>query len=754
MNTIFSPIFLKYSALIISVISVFSISGGGDDESYWVKYNSTFTPEAFVDDKSYEPLFYTNDMFYGYDNYLQDHSTRFVENQVNEWNSYLGNEISKEELKLIIGTDSLNNVVTKVCAAIKNNKANSSSKKYNLENIKNKQFFVFINLAKSLENATNFWPDWDYKTDTYSQSTKIKTSEVKKIEKTFNQTTDSFLKEKYWFLTMKAYFYSENQNNAIAFFNTTSSTIEKGISYYRAFSYVAGINYTQNKIALSNYQYAVVFENCPMLRKEAILNFKPQETKDFNESLKMVKNNEEKAALWALYGYYADPVEAISKIYAIDAKNKHLSYLLTRAVNIEENNLNETQYKKYTQKSNIKTNKLDQKLYKVVTEIATKNNTSNPYMWYIAAGYFETVKENYSKAATYLNEAKKSAPQKSIVQNQIKLFVIFNQVSKTKVMNSVTENELLPNLVWLYEYDKKITKAYENYSDTTLEEETKLRSDFLVNWTRSYISNLYKKQNNDVMAELFSREDNYYAIEERLEKMQTYFIENKNTAWDKLSQSLYSLTLDDIYEYKGIMFAYKNQIDKAIVELKKCNKKQEFLLGNPFNGKIKDCNDCDHSAFQRSKYTKLTFLEKVKEIQNNVANDVEIFSGNILLGNAFYNMSQYGNARFFYDNPIIDQYGNYIDKEYNDILMSNSHAEYYYQKALITAQNDEDKAKAIYLLTKIERNNFYLSSQFVPYEIDFIAFNGYKSLIENYSNTNYYKEVINECGYFRKVANQ
>jgi hypothetical protein len=133
---------------------------------------------------------------------------------------------------------------------------------------------------------------------------------------------------------------------------------------------------------------------------------------------------------------------------------------------------------------------------------------------------------------------------------------------------------------------------------------------------------------------------------------------------------------------------------------------------------------------------------------------VEIFSGNILLGNAFYNMSQYGNARFFYDNPIIDQYGNYIDKEYNDILMSNSHAEYYYQKALITAQNDEDKAKAIYLLTKIERNNFYLSSQFVPYEIDFIAFNGYKSLIENYSNTNYYKEVINECGYFRKVANQ
>lgn len=754
MNTIFSSIHLKYSALIISVISVFSISGGGDDESYWLKYNSTFTPEAFVEDKSYEPLFFSNNMFYGYDSYLQNHSNRFVQNQVNEWNAYLDNEISKKELNLIIGTDSLNNVVTKVCKTIKVNTVNSLSKKYNLENEKNKHFFLFINLAKSLENATNFYPEWDYKTDTYSSTNKIKTNEVKKIEKIFNQTTDTFLKEKYWFLTMKAYFYSENQNNTVSFFNGTSFNVEKNINYYRALSYVAGVNYKLKKFALSNYQYAVVFENCPALRNEAISDFKPQETKDFNESLKMVKDNNEKAALWALYGYYADPIEAISNIYNIDSKNKHLAYLLTRAVNIEENNLNNTEYKKYTTYSSVKTSALDEKLYKLVSEIANKNNTLNPYMWHVVAGYFETLKENFSRATIYLNEAKKTAPQKSILQNQIKLFEIFNQVSKTKIMNAASEKELLPNLVWLYDYDKKIKLAYENNSYDTLEEETKLRTDFLVSWSCSYISNLYKKQNNEVMAELFSRDNNYYAIEERLEKMQTYFLENKNTAWDKLAQSLYTITLDDIYEYKGIMFAYQNQIDKAIAEFKKCNKKQEYLFGNPFNGKIKDCNDCDHNAVQKTKYTKLSFLEKIKEIQNNVANNAEIFSGYILLGNAFYNMSHYGNARFFYDNPILDQYGNYIDEEFNDILLSNSQAEHYYQKALNATENDEEKAKATYLLTKIERNNFYLSTDFVPDEVDFITFNGYKNLMQKYSKTNYYQEVINECGYFSRVANQ
>ena len=753
MNIIFSTVSLKYSALIISVISIFSISGGGDDESYWSNYNSTFAPEAFVDDESYEPLFYSSDMFYGYDNYMQGHSYRFVENQVNEWNSYLDNEISKQALNTIIGSDSLNDEISKICTAIKGNKANSSSKKYNLDNIKTKQFFVFIDLAKSLENATNFYPDWDYKTDTYSKSTKIKTSVVKKIEKTYNETTDTFLKEKYWFLTIKAYFYSENRSNAISFFNGTSAKVEKGISYYRALSYVAGINYSQKKYALSNYQFAVVFENCPILRKEAIFDFRPQETKDFNESLNMTKNNEEKAALWTLYGYYADPVEAIEKVYTIDPKNKHLTYLLTRAVNIEENNLNRSEYIKYTRKSYVNESKLDPKIYTLVSEIANKNNTLNPYMWQIVAGYFETLKGNYSKATTHLNDAKKTAPQKILVQNQIKLFAIFNQVSKTKVLNTQTENELLPNLVWLYNCNKQIENATEYYSRETSNDENKLRTDFLVSWSRSYISNLYKKQNNEVMSELFSREDNYYAKGERLEKMQTYFLENKNTAWDKLAQSLYTITLEDIYEYKGIMFAYKNQIDEAIIEFKKC-KKLDTLYGNPFNGKIMDCIDCDHNAKQKTKYTKLTFLEKVKEIQNNVANNAETFSGNILLGNAFYNMSHYGNARLFYNNPIVDQYGNYIDEEYSDILFSNSQMENYYKDALNTAQNDEERAKATFLLTKIERNKFYLSNQFVPDKVDFITFKGYKTLMQNYSNTKYYQEVINECGYFSRVADQ
>ena len=750
MNTIFNPTYLKTSAVIISVIAVFSISGGDYDESYWTSLNSTFTPEAFVEDKSYEPLFYSSKMFYGYDSFHQDHSSRFVNYQVDDWNNYLNNEISKEELLTIIGSDSLNPIVTKINTAIKSNKENGITKRYHLEKPKIKEFFKFIGLAKSLEPATNFYPQWDYNTETYSESEKVQTSEIKNIEKIYLNSKDSFLKEKYWFLTVKAYFYSENKNNTINFYNGTVNKAEKNINYYRALSYIAGINYSQKKYALSNYQYAVIFENCPQLRKEAIFNFKPQETKDFNAALSLTNNKTEETALWALYGYYADPVEAISKIYDIDSKNKHLEYLLSRSVNIEENNLNSTEFRRYSEKVDIDANKLDDKLYKLVTTIANNNNTNNTYIWNTVSAYFETIKGNYSRATNYLNTAKKTAPQKNLVLNQIRLFEIFNLVSKTKVLNKSSENELVDHLNWLYDLNKQ-GEYYDYGSDEVLSEDSKLRTLFMVNWTKSYISQLYKKQKNEVMAEMFSRESNFYASEDRMQKMQHYFIENKNTDWDKLAQTLYSVKLDDIYEYKGILYAYKNQIDKAIAEFKKCNK-ADNLYGNPFNGKIMDCIQCDHYAKQKTKYTKLAFLEKIKEIQNNIANGVDVHSGNILLGNAFYNMSYYGNARFFYDNPIIDQYGNYIDEEYDGILMSNTFAENYYQKALSTAQNDEEKAKATYLLTKIERNKFYLSDAFKPYEVDYIIFDGYKKLKQNYSNTKYYQEVIRECGYFSRYA--
>jgi hypothetical protein len=740
--TIFSkPVTLIFSSIAVVTTAVFSLCADGDWD--WYGGNSNFAPESYVDDKSYEQLFYSSNMFYGEDWYDNAHSNRFGSSIVSDWKNYLGNKINDNELNFFILNDSSAKDVKEITKLISANKTDRKwSKKYDLKDDKTRKFFTFINLAKSLEAYSNNTANWNYNTDSMDPLNYMSVGEAKKIENVYNVAKDPFLKSRYWFLTMKAYFYSTDRNQVTNFFNKTQATQERNELYYRGVSYVAGVMYKNKDYARSNFMYSLVFEQCPKLRVVATYCFHPQEDKDFQQSLAMAKNNTQKASLWALYGYYADVTQAIGKIYELDPKNKHLDYLLTRAINIEENKLNATDWNyEYGNKTTIKNQALDPKLYQLVTTIANSKNTNSPHMWNIVAGYLEIIKGNNKAAENYLTLAEKNIPNTKLAKEQLKLFQVFNAVASVKKMEAATENKLLPELQWLFNAEK--TRA----------EGSKLRTNFLTGWSRNYIAALYKKQGNEVMAELFFRENDFYLNPERIEKMQSYFLKRQFSDWEKFAQSLYNVSLDDIYEFKAIKLAYKNQIPQAIAELEKTVKNKEtVLLGNPFNGNIMDCNDCDHAAYQKTKFSKITFLKKIQEMQVSLAAGNDKFNNAILLGNAFYNMSFYGNARVFYDNKIINQYGNSIDELYQSILFNNKLTLEYYQNAFAAASNDEQKAKAVYLLTKIERNDFYKTPAHIPWEVDYIVFNGYKKLMKDYSKTKYYQEVIRECGYFRKVA--
>ena len=138
---------------------------------------------------------------------------------------------------------------------------------------------------------------------------------VQNIEKKYYEVTDSFLKNRYWLLTIKAYFYSNNKPNADSFFQKTEDLVPKNTLYYRGLSYMAGLEHKNKNYAKSNYLFAQVFDQCPQLRIVATYSFHPQEQADWNASLAMTKNNDEKAALWAIRGYYADEERAIQEIY-------------------------------------------------------------------------------------------------------------------------------------------------------------------------------------------------------------------------------------------------------------------------------------------------------------------------------------------------------------------------------------------------------------------------------------------------------
>ncbi|MCP1994820.1 hypothetical protein [Flavobacterium sp. HSC-61S13] len=716
--------------------------GGGD---YWgYDYSSSFAPEVYAD-PSYRPLFFSSEeQFYGI-GYLEDGIGRFNTNITQDWNGYLKGVMSVEDINYLLLDKNAGDDISDLYTSVEKKKKNTVRPSVDIKEPKVKNFIKFLADAKRVEAySTTSYNYWEYEETAIPVASKSIGVDLEKKYQGISR--DEFLKNRYWFQTMKAYFYGEDKNDLIRFFDATAEQQPKNLLYYRGLAYVAGAHYRAKEYAKSNYLYSIVFDKSPELRTVTAYSFRPQQQADFDQSLNLAKTADEKVALWAMLGYYTNERKAIEEIYKLNPNSVHLEFLLTRLVNIEESKLN-TYYsdlkapKAY--RSELK-NKLDSNALSLVKKIAKEEKTTKPYLWHLANGYLSIYNQEYDFAKREFDLVEKTAPKSELASNQLRLLRLINQLSATDKIDSKTDKGLVAELRWL-----NLTVPSQMVDDGVF------RYSYALDWSRKYVASLYEAQKDKVMAELFSPTKEYYYKAADLEAMKTLMRKGSLNEWEKLGMSIYRIKLEDINEFQAIQLTYANRIPEAISFMEQVDS-IAVLQGNPFNGKIKDCNDCDHVAVQKVKYSKLDFLKKMQEMQANIAAGRDVYNNALLLGNAFYNLSYFGNARVFYDNPIVDEYGNYISKLNQQRLHSNKNANSYYQMALKAATNDEQRARCTYMMTKCERNAFYTDKYYTDNNyygypsVNFIAFNGYKQLEAKYSNTNFYNEVINECGYFRK----
>ncbi len=707
-------------------------------------YDSNFTPETYVDE-SYSPLFFApQDVFYSI-GFESDYTSRFNQDVVTEWSEYLKGKFTTKELSFLLLNDSADVRVKEMYSAVqKKQKLPIPYARLSGADAQVKGFVEFLYYAKEIEiSSTTPLNSWNYEETQPAPVVSPKT--IAQVEKFYNETTDAFLKNRYWFQTMKAYFYSSNKQGLLTFFEKTKSSVPQNVLYYRGLSYVAGVYYKKKDYATSNYLYSVVFDKCPALRTVTAYNYHPQEQKDFQASLALAKTPEEKSGLWALFGYYANEKTAIREIYKLNPASEHLDYLLTRLVNKEEVRLNDMEFKSATAYKQTIKEQMNKDALQLVSSIAKEEKTDKPHLWNLAAGYLNILAGNHTQALQLIEKADKKGPKSELTSNQIRLLKLINTLSATTKMDEKAEGKLLPELDWLY-----------HIKDT---EDEVFRYRNALGWSKRYIASLYAGQQNIVFAELFDANTTFYQTASNAEAMKVFLHKANKSPWERLAEGIYGITLSDIYEYQAVMSAYAGKLDEAITLMEQSAEgKNVELYGNPFNGKIKDCHDCDHAAPQKIKYTKLAFLKKMREMQSYVDKGQDVYNNSLLLGNAYYNMTYFGNARVVYYNDIINQYGNYIDKYYQPILLSCTTANQYYEKAFNAAANAEQKAKCVYMMAKCERNAFYTKEYHSKNdfwgepEVAFQAWNGFKKLKTEYSNTRYYKEVINECGYFSKYA--
>ena len=622
---------------------------------------------------------------------------------------------------------------------------NQWDKKIKLNDPKVKSFIQFLYYAQILETASND-SNYDW---TYQEKTVFNNQEwLKTIENKYETATDDFMKNRYWFQTIKGYYYFQSLHLATNFFERTKETTPKNTLYYRALSYLAGLEYQSKHYAKANYLFSQVFDKCVPLRVVSATCFHPQEQADWEQALKLAKTNEEKAALWAIHGYFGDEKLALEKIYGLNPKSEHLHYLLTRLINREEQKLTFDFNKKSISeiKTEIKTS-VDISTYNWVVKIAKEQKTSKNYLWHLAAGYLQTLQGNFDLANTAYAKAEQQMPPTPLAKSQLRLLRFMNQWFALDTIKSTDETVLLTDLQWLYVDCFK--KAPENF-----------RFSGPSNISKAFLSALYAKQGNVVMSELFNSKSGFYGNVDHLQAMKSFLSKptTTKTPFEQLATKIYTYTLSDINDFQAVEAAFHNQIPQAIAFMEQSDNAKEKLYGNPFKGTIQDCHDCDHAEPQKTKYSRLQLLQYINGMQNNLAAHKDVFNSALLLGNTFYNITYFGNARNFYEGKI-NGYGleNYSRTDC-------SVAKMYYQKALAAATTAEQKAKCHYMLAKCERNEYYSKK----YEndkfqwtwgndedkINFLAWNGFEELKNNYVTTQFYQEVLQECGYFRTYAKE
>lgn len=704
--------------------------------------DSNFAPETFVD-SAYTPFFYSQ-MFYYDINYDTEHNKRFSNTNVREWSNYLGELANTGELDFLLNKASKGYIDSAITDLGRGFNV-SPPATYNLgiigkgKNEKVKSFFHYLAHAKACESfSVKEYEYWDYE----KKETDVSKADARlynEMNKAFDGSKDEFIRQRYWFQLVRYNFYF-NVPAAITLFEKYKDSFPKNSIYYRTMASTAGALYKQKSFAKANYYYSLVFAGDDKLKTVAHWSFHPQEETDWKQTLGLCLNNEERITLWQMLGiFYKDEMRSMQEIYKLDPKSGKMDILLTRFVNKNEN-----EYSWLTDSKDSR-EKIKAAL-PWLKEVADKGNTSNPFLWNTSIGYLYFLSENFTAAEAYYKKAASQLPNTPLATSQLKLLSLLNSVGALKGIKPADEDRLLPELKWLYNRSEDIVVSKFRYYEAQ-------------RWVKETLSKKYQKQNDLVKAECFVSTPGFYANDKNIEKLKALLTKKAATPYEQFCAAMSEKKTEALWAFQAIRDAYGDNIDAAIEKMGKAGGEAAAILaGNPFNARINDCHDCDHMATQKVKYSKLVFLQKLKEMKDNIARGNDAYNNAVLLGNAFYNMSHYGNARYFYESAVLGS-GHYspfsIDSIFIPLLTDNSIAKKYYSLALEKAADDEQRAKCHYLIAKCGRNDWYnrnyYNSRENEYKYDDQVYTDLKVFdgLSQYSQTRYYQEVLKECGYFR-----
>lgn len=695
----------KIVLLTISLsLSLFSCGGG-----YW--WNSEDVEFHFLDNKDNLYLQYSNDLSSAstYNDIIYKYSIKNKEENLKEWQVALENRFSIKELEDII------------------------YKNRNQELILDEEFQEYLKFIKEQEYCVTYNP---YLQQDFTYCKDFIPIALNKIDNTKN----SFLKQRYFYIALRLSHYKDSTKNSLDIYNKYSYLLNNSNSIVKDWiqGLYAGALVKNSEIAKGVYEFSKLFENS-INSHLSFYNFKYITSEEyFNELLSYAKDDSEKTKMYAIraLNYNSNVLEEMKNIYNIDKNSKWLDFLIFREL-LKSQTLHNTYgsaYKDYE-------NENSEYIYFL------KNiDKDDRYLVDLSLVHFNIYFKKYEESKKILDRLLVEFPNKH--ELEVASYILY--LNSLKSIDSSIEDEIY----------KRVSHFNENEFD-------------IYKYTLNTLSNLYKNQNQDFEKYL---SDNFYYIEYKdldLENFKKFemFLETKQET--KLREFLQT-------RFKKMVTANKSSFDFAKITVLINNLKFKEALDtnfeildktkvefNPFNGLIRGNN----RSGKKEPFTIREFLQRVIKIENELEKNPNSVMDNFLFANSLYNLSHFGNI-----NRVTTVYrSNYLVHTPKLQEQKLNLAINYYEKALENSKDIELNAKITYLIAKTKLAIFDLNYDKYPQEDNWWKKNSvynygsdefYEKFLENsgsryfnilqnnFKDTRYYNELIQECGDFKTYINR
>ncbi len=650
-----------------------------------------------------EPTIYSNSL-----------NMMYPDENIQEWKKIIGNVITDEDIIFLVYESTLEEV---------EKLKDGNIYYYNLfadiiEESEMDEVIEYLIYAKKVESVLS--PD-----DQYYWEYTVNTSEVEKHinigKKIINTIDDTMIKQRYAYQLIVLYRYVEKYEEAIKLYNDFFKTIpqnEQSIIKYWAMSHVAYCYKAEGEELKSDLMFLDVFYYSDAKK---LYSYQTYSSENIKKNLK--KLSPEQYYAYLVTTNIQNPGRVLNVLEELAEKNPHhqtLKLLINREVNKIENWLFTEKYSEMTVMYDTNFNYEKDLIYAkdfidFVKNLSTLDNTQSAY-YELVLSYLYYCVNDISNSEKYLSMAK----------NKMKNIDEIEQYHRINILIETAKTSSLDNI-----YVQKIAKSFEVFS--VLNEEQINDSKIFQSLIQSGFVHFHNKGQHHIAALYLAKAtslngfwntcwhfsdpmfylDKYASIEE-VEKFM-----NINEKFDK--NPLENYLLKD-YKYDknryldliGTMYLRQDNFETALsyfeqipVNYWKESAYSYEIETSPFSNTNHPYYDCHTNKMYTNKaYFVTKMIEILDEYEKATGNEKGKLA--LKIGNAYFNMSYYGDAWIYVCFGKSANGGRLMSTSFNTTVNENytkcTNALKYYDEAIKYLEDKDFKAEAYFFAAYAYKN--------------------------------------------------